>query len=734
MERLARWCFRRRRAVVAIWLVVVVGAVFTASQAGGEPVNDVSVPGAESQHAVDLLRERFPELAGDSSNLVFRSGDMRDPSVQVAVEGALEEIEGIEHVVRVRSPYRMEAPISADGTIAYAVIQFDVKGSAVLADAADQIGAVIDELRDLGLQVEIGGQALRYAHSGGVSRPEVVGFLAAMVVLLFTFASVVAAGLPIMTAVFALGLGLSLLALAMNVFSIADYAPQVALMLGLGVGIDYALLIVTRYRQGLHSGLEPGDAIAVAITTSGRSVIFAGTTVMISMSGLFLIGLPLLYGLAAGAMTAVFLTMVASVTLLPAVLGFAGHGIDRLPVGRRRRETGHRETAWFRWSRLVQRRPWWGLVAGTLILMTIAAPVFSMRLGSESDATEPRSSSARRAYDLIAEGFGPGFNGPIMIVADLAGASGDTREAIDALVPRLAGVDGVFIAAPPEYNETGDTALVPVIPETDPQSTATDDLYHHLRNEVVPDALAGTGIDVSYAGITPASVDIAKLVQSRLVFLMGGVLLLSFVLLMAVFRSILVPLKAVIVNLLSISAAYGLVVAVFQWGWGASLIGIDRTGPIIPMTPLWLFAVLFGLSMDYEVFLVSRIHEEYVRTGDNGLAVADGLAVTARVITAAATIMVFLFGAFILDNDRVLKVFGVGLASAIFLDAVVVRTLLVPATMELLGRSNWWLPPWLDRVIPRISVEGESAIARQVLEDEVVEVLGATLEEEPTPR
>ncbi|MCZ7534990.1 MAG: MMPL family transporter [Acidimicrobiia bacterium] len=726
MEHLARWCYRHRRFVAAGWALLVVLAVTAAFQYGGEPINDFTVPGTDSQMAVDLLRERFPERSGDTANIVIRAeAGVGEADVRAAVESTLSDIGEVDHVRSVSDPFDAALPaVSADGTIAMASVQLDVAGADVPPAVAGDFDRILDGLRGEGVDVEVGGEALKYAGAQHVGRSEIVGFVAAVVVLLLTFASVVAAGLPILVALSALGVGVALLTLSMNLLDIPDFAPQVAMMIGLGVGVDYALLIVTRYRQGLHGGLLPEDATAIALTTSGRSVMFAGTTVVISMSGMFLMGMPILHGLALGAIVAVVLTMLASITLLPAALGFTGRAIDRLPVGRHRRETGHRRTGWFRWSRLVQRHPWWALASGATVLLVMSVPVLSMRLGSSDDGTEPRSTSARRAYDLIADGFGPGVNGPIAVVVAIPSESLGDSTALDGLVDALAGTDGVLVALPPEFNETGDAAIVAVVPSTSPRSEATDRLFRELRDDVVPAALAGTGITAHLAGITASSIDVAEVVGGRLGIFIGCVLVLSFLLLVVVFRSILVPLKAVLMNLLSIGAAYGLVIAVFQWGWGADLVGIDRTGPILSMVPMWLFAVLFGLSMDYEVFLVTRIQEEYLRTGDNGLAVADGLAVTARVITAAATIMVIVFGSFMLNDDRVLKLFGVGLASAILLDAILVRTLLVPAAMELLDRANWWLPGWLDRILPHVSVEKESELARHVLEEEVVEALG----------
>jgi RND superfamily putative drug exporter len=553
-------------------------------------------------------------------------------------------------------------------------------------------------------------------------------------------------GLPIGTALFGLGTGVALTVLLSRVQLMPEFATQMTAMIGLGVGIDYALFIVTRYREHLHLGYDLEDATAAAVDTSGRAVLFAGATVMVSLLGLYIMGLGFVQGLATGAALGVLVMMIASVTLLPALVGFAGR---RIEVTRFRgaiallcitlgllfavlfgqpvfalvgvlglavtiigsftfarglaREVPHRrvkpsqEQLWYRWSRVIQRRPWIAFAAGLGLLLLLAAPAFSLRMGFGDTGNLSTEQSPRRAYDMLAKGFGPGFNGPIILTVSGNGAEGEAAN----LGGTVATTEGVAAVTPP-IPLRDDLALLQVYADSAPQDEETTSLVNRLRDDVIP----ASGADAMVGGFNAATVDFAEYLSERLPFLIGAVLLLSFVLLMVVFRSLLVALKAVVMNLLSIAAAYGIVVAVFQWGWGASLIGVGREGPIDSWAPMMLFAIVFGLSMDYEVFLLSRMKEEYDRTGDNAVAVADGLAMTARVITAAALIMVCVFSAFVLGDDRQLKLFGLGLAVAVLVDATVVRMVLVPATMELLGDRNWWLPAWLDRILPRVHIEG----------------------------
>jgi putative drug exporter of the RND superfamily len=629
-------------------------------------------------------------------------------------------VAGVEHVVDVASLYAEGSRrVSADGTIGFATVQFDVRAP----DLRD--GSTVDDLKALAagassdrLQVELGGRVIQFADiEGPGGRGERIGLVVAVVVLLVSFGSVVAMGLPIITALFSLAIALSGMALLANVIDVSDFGPRLATLIGLGVGIDYALFIVTRYRQGLHLGLEPEISTGAALSTAGRAVVFAGLTVVVSLCGMLLMGVPVVRSLALGAAVTVLIAVTASLTLVPALLGFMGASIDRLRVpGRRADEAGHRATTWFRWSRLVQRRPWPFAVVGLAVLLALAAPALSLRLGSGDAGSDPTTKTARRAYDLLAAGFGPGFNGPLLVVAEVPRGNGAD---VQGLTDALRGVEGVAAVAPPQFNPAGDVAVVTVFPTTAPQDEATLELMNRLRDDVIPSVTATTPMRVSVGGVTAIFEDLGVTLTERLPIFIAVVLGLSFLLLTVVFRSVVIPLKAVAMNVLSIGAAYGVIVAVFQWGWAAGVIGIDRTGPIQSFIPMLLFAVLFGLSMDYEVFLISRIREEYLRVNDSGLAVADGLAATARVITAAAAIMVAVFGSAVLAEDRTTKLFGLGLATAIFIDATVVRTVLVPATMELLGRANWWLPNWLDRLLPRISVDAEGPAARAVLAEEV---------------
>jgi len=737
LGRIGGFCYRRRRVVVGCWTIALVGLVLAASAAGGETASVFSVPGTESQRAFDLLAARFPELSGDTADIVFRSArGVDDPAVRKQMEALFARVESVDHVLSIASPYRPDPrPVSADGTTAFATIQFDTRaGELRKAGTVEDLAQLRADANSRLVHVELGGRVIQFAEiEGPGGRGEQIGLLVAIIVLLVSFGSIVAMGLPILTAVFSLGVALSLLALMANVLDLSDFAPRLATLIGLGVGIDYALLIVTRYRQGLHAGLDPDRAVTSAMSTAGRAVMFAGFTVVLSLCGMLVMGVPIVRTMAVGAGLAVLTVMAAALTLVPAVLGFTGRAIDRLRIpGLHRDETAHRVGWWFRWSRLVQRRPWPFVMLGLAILIVLAIPVLSLRLGSSDAGADPTTKTSRRAYDLISDSFGPGFNGPLILAARLP--AGSDAAVLDPIVSKIQASDDVLAVAAPRINKAGDAAVITVFPKTSPQDTQTLELINHLRDDVVPNATRDTGVTIYIGGITAVFDDLGVALADRLPLFIGVVLGLSFLLLMMVFRSVVIPLKAVVMNLLSIGAAYGVIVAVFQWGWAKDVVGIDQSGPIQSFIPMLLFAVLFGLSMDYEVFLLSRIREEYVRTGDNGLAVADGLAATARVITAAAAIMVAVFGAAVLGEDRTTKLFGLGLATAIFLDATVVRTLLVPATMELLGDANWWIPRWLDRLLPRISIEAEDATDRAVLADELTEISPAASDAPVGPR
>jgi RND superfamily putative drug exporter len=512
-------------------------------------------------------------------------------------------------------------------------------------------------------------------------------------------------GLPLITALFALGVGLSLVTLGTHVFDTANFAPQLAALIGLGVGIDYALFILTRFRNGLDEGLEPRPAAIAAVDTAGRAVLFAGITVIISLMGMLLLGINFLYGVAIAAALAVLFTMIAALTLLPALLTLAGRRVDRLRIpGLKKRSPSTDEgTTWYRWSRMIQRRPLlWALLSGA-VLLALCIPTLSLRLGSNDAGTDPSGTTTREAYDLLAEGFGAGFNGPFAIVGALPGKGED--QGMVQLRDALKDEEGVAKTTPVVFNPAKNTAVFQLYPTTSPQSVDTTKLLDHIRNEVIPPIEAKTGAQLHVGGVTAIFEDFGNAISEKLPLFIGVVVLLSALLLMLVFRSLLVPLKAMVMNLLSIGAAFGIIVMVFQWGWGGSIVGLDGSGPIISFFPVFLFSIVFGLSMDYEVFLMSRIHEEWEDKHDATEAVTRGLALTGRVITAAAAIMVTVFASFMIGEDRIIKLFGLGLASAVFIDAVIIRSVLVPAVMQLFGKRAWYFPEWLGRILPRLAVE-----------------------------
>jgi RND superfamily putative drug exporter len=720
LERIARWSSRRRRWMLVIWIVALVGAIGLQSAAGGDYSQDFSLPGADSQKAFDLLEKSFPEVAGDTAEIVFKADQgVADPEVRSAVEQLLGRIEQLDRVVRIDSPYSRQGArqVSPDGTIAFATVHFSVvEGQPVPPQTGQRITQLAAQVNVEGLTVAPGGSVIQFSEFEEPGGAEGIGILFAMIILLITFGSVLAMGLPIGTALFGIGIGLSLVLLFANFLSVPDFTPQLASMIGIGVGIDYALFIVTRYRHQLHQGLDPEQATIVAITTSGKAVLFAGTTVVISLLGILLMGFEFVEGLAVGGAATVAVTMIASVTLLPALLGFVGRGVDRwrLPWFRQD-ETRFEQTLAYRWSRVIQRRPWPAAIAGLAVLVAMSIPLFSIRLGFADASSGSPDRSSRRAYDLLSEGFGPGFNGPLLLATEVD--SRDDVAALESVGEVLSQTEGIAAVTPPQVGPGGDAAAMTAFPTMPPQDEATTRLVERIRDEVIPQAIDDGTSPIFVGGLTAATVDFAEANADRLPVLVSVVLALSFILLVLVFRSIVVPLKAAIMNLLSISAAYGAVVAIFQWGWLREQVGIETSGPIEAWVPMMLFTILFGLSMDYEIFLLSRVREEYVATRNNKLAVANGLATTARVITAAAAIMVTLFLVFVFGfEERAIKLFAVGLAVAIFVDATVVRMVLVPATMELLGDANWWLPKWLGRILPRIEIESEQAVVSHVVE------------------
>jgi putative drug exporter of the RND superfamily len=709
MRRFATWCTGHRKTVILSWVVALIGVGMIAGAVGSDFSEDFKLPASDSTDAFELLENKFPAQSGETVTIAFKAeGGVESAAVRKTMERLFAQADGLPHVTEVASPYAGAgaAAISEDGKIAYATIQYDVFTEEIEEEDTEKLVEEAEAANGDGLQVDLGGQPIEEARAeeeGDASF--MIGLLAAVVILLLTFGSVVAMGLPLITALFALGVGLSLVTLGTHVFDTAEFAPQLAAMIGLGVGIDYALFILTRFRNGLDEGLESRDAAIAAVDTAGRAVLFAGVTVIIALMGMLLLGLSFLYGVAMAAAFAVLMTMIAALTLLPALLTIAGRRVDRLRIpglGSRKPSTAE-DTRWFRWSREIQKRPVLSAVLSGGLLLILCIPTLSLRLGSNDAGTDPAGTTTREAYDLLADGFGPGFNGPFSIVAALPSKGDDA--ALTGLRQALVGEEGVAETTPVMLNQAKNTGVFQVYPTTSPQSEKTTELLDHIRDEMIPPVERRTGAQVHVGGITAIFEDFGTAIADKLPLFIGVVVLLSALLLMAVFRSILVPLKAIVMNLLSIGAAFGLIVAVFQWGWGASLIGVDGTGPIISFFPIFLFAIVFGLSMDYEVFLMSRIHEEWEHKHDATLAVTRGLALTGRVITAAAAIMVTVFLSFMIGEDRIIKLFGLGLASAIFIDAVIIRSVLVPALMQLFGKSAWWLPSWLDRILPKLHVE-----------------------------
>ena len=709
LGRLALVCHDHRRRVLTIWVVALVGVVaLGAFVVKGRFENKLTAGNSESTTAQNLLSARFPAQAGDSADIVFHTaGPVTDPTSRLAIRNVVGRVAGLPHVTTVRGPFDpgVRGQVSAAGHTAYATVQFDATTDALPTAEVQRVVTTAQAGARPGFEVELGGSPIAKAESASPGSSEAVGILAAIVILLLAFGSVIAMGLPIMTALFGIGLGIGVIDLFSRVVTVPTFGTELAAMIGIGVGIDYALFIVTTYRQRLHEGDEPRAATMRAAATSGRAVLFAGCTVVISLLGMLLLGASFVYGLAFGAIAAVVLVMAAALTLLPAVLGFTGRAIDRLhvPALLHRSATDGRQTLWYRWSRVIQRRPVLTGSVAAAVLVVLAVPLFSMHLAFTDQGNDATSLTTRRAYDLLASGFGPGVNGPLVLASDVPTAAG--HQVVEDVAARLRTTPGVATVVPPNFNPAGNAAVTIVIPTTSPQDARTEQLVTDIRHDVVPAVVHGTGVRTYVGGVTAAAIDTSSQFSRRLPWVIAGVVLLSFLLLMSVFRSVAVPVKAAVMNLLSVGAAYGVIVAVFQWGWLGGVIGIGKTGPIDPWIPLMLFTILFGLSMDYEVFLLSRIREEWRATGDNGTAVADGLASTGRVITAAAAIMVCVFGSFVLGDLRILKVFGMGLAVAVFVDATVVRSVLVPATMELLGKANWWFPDWLDRLVPTLSVE-----------------------------
>jgi RND superfamily putative drug exporter len=705
---LAGFCYDRRRLVLVTWILIIIGVTALAQVVGTHFENKFTSGNTESQQASNILAASFHNRSGDTADVVFHSTAGPIVSDEPVIFRVADRLKSIAHVRNVTPPLRYGPygdQFSKDGTTAFAVVQFDTTTDAIPAAAVHQVINTAQAVARPGLVVALGGSPIGSVSGAAPGSSEGIGISAAILIMLLAFGSVVAMGLPLLTALFGLGIGIALLELVTHLLVVPTFSPEMAAMIGIGVGVDYALFIVTRYRQGLFEGRAPRDAVIASLMTSGRSVLFAGSTVVISLFGLYLIGQPYMIGLATACIAAVLMVLLAALTLLPAMLGFAGSAIDRLHVPGLLQTGGPPPDNgfWHRWSRFVQRRAWVTGTLAVLVLVLLAIPVFSMRLAFTDAGNDPTTLTTRQAYDLLSQGFGPGFNGPLVVAMSLPPTV--DLPVVLRLQRAIAHTPGVVRASNAEFNTSNSAAVIVAYPTTAPQASQTQTLVRTLRNEIAP-IVNGTGVNAQVGGETAGGIDAASFLGHRLFLVIGAVLILSFLLLMTVFRSVVLPLKAVIMNLLSVGAAYGVMVAVFQWGWLGSIIGIGEKGPIDPWIPVTMFTILFGLSMDYEVFLLSRIREEWLRTGQNSLSVADGLAVTGRIITAAAAIMFCVFASFVIkDPLHILKVFGLGLATSVLVDVTLVRMMLVPSIMELLGPVNWWMPRWLDRRVPTIGVE-----------------------------
>ncbi|MFI2644909.1 MMPL family transporter [Streptomyces sp. NPDC018610] len=729
MAALARWCVRHRLVTVLLWLLALGGVTVAAAVVGPAYSNDYEVPGTESGRATQLLREGFPGLGGDSDTVVWHTapGVVRAVDVEQTMTRTLDRIAELPGVASVTSPYSGHGAdrISRDGHTAYATVTFDRPAQDIGKAEAQAVVGTAKAAQTDGLQVELGGSAIGGTQSSGGHLAEIVGVGVAALVLLLAFGSLVASLLPIATALVSVGTAYGAIELLGHAMTVADFAPMLGMLIGLGVGIDYALFIVTRHRRGLKRGLTTAEAAANAVATTGRAVVFAGATVCIALLGMLILRLGFLNGVAIAAASTVALTVAASVTLLPALLSFIGPRALSRRERRRLAEHGPEPEVptgfAARWSAFVERHPKLLGVLALAVVTVLALPTLALHLGTSDQGNDPSSATTRRAYDLVADGFGPGVNGPLTLVTRVGGA--EDKLALDNLDATLRTTEGVAEVTPATYNGGGTTAYLTVVPDSAPQSQRTSDLVDRLRTEVLPRAETGTSLDVQVGGVTAGYDDFAGVIVGRLPLFVGVVVGLGCVLLLLAFRSVGIPLKAAAMNIVAVAAAFGVVVAIFQWGWGSEFLGLGRAGPIEPFLPVIMVSVLFGLSMDYQVFLVSRMYEEWLATGDNRRAVRVGLAETSRVINSAAVIMISVFLAFVLGGDRVIAMFGIALAAAVALDAFVLRTLLVPALMHLLGRANWWLPRRLDRVLPRISIEPpECRAAHERLGDVVAEL------------
>jgi putative drug exporter of the RND superfamily len=731
LNRLGRTAARRHWLVIGAWVVVLLGFVLLKQGFGGDYVNNYTVPGSESSRGLDVLTSNFPEQGGYAGQIVFHaeSGTVSDQSA--AVGQAMGSVAKLPHVISAVDPLSTQGSpnVSKDGTVVNAPISFDVVPASLDESYLDTLDTAVRPARAAGLQVEYGGGAGQIGKQPHDLKSEAIGISLALLLLLLMFGSIVAAGIPLVSAVFSVGVGLSLVGLLAAATDFPTTAPTVATLLGLGVAIDYGLFLVARHREQLDDGVGVVDSVGRSASTSGAAIVVAGGTVVIAILGLYVSGVPFVGALGAASAIVVAVTMVSALTLVPAFMGLARDrvrsrvarhedrraaagetGSEDLPTPAERqaamreaRAVAHEQSAFARWGRRVSNQPWPWAIGAVLVLLGLTIPLFSIRLGQLDAGTDPTTDSSRRAYDLVAQGFGPGANGPLTVVVDLPKASQSANQKLlTNLQTTLTKTPGVAAVAPPSVNHHGTTAIMNVIPTTSPQDAATTELVDRIRSDVLANQQETTYV----VGTTAGYVDFTAKVAQRMPYLIGAVVLLALLLLTAAFRSVVIGIKAAVMNLLSVGAAFGVIVAVFQWGWGSSLVGIEETVPIPSFVPMLMFAIVFGLSMDYEVFLLSRVHEAWVATGGSHRSVAIGIGATARVITTAAAIMVVVFISFVLSDDPTVKMLAVGMAVAVLIDATIVRMILVPAVMALLGRHAWWMPVWLDRIVPDLQLEG----------------------------